>query len=111
MARKLTGNLGVGVGELAADDDSIRLCLVELAAGLVPLAEEVVDESLGALIQGLEVCRELGIDVPAEIKNKSATNLEYSIGGEGKCITRDEDGAAEERRRSPRWHACCSPFA
>ena len=54
---------------MAADDDLIRLCPVDLVAGLVLLAEEVTDECLGALIQGLEVGRELGIDVPVEIKN------------------------------------------
>jgi hypothetical protein len=37
--------------------------------GLIPLAEEIADETLGALVQGLEVGRELGVGVPAEIKN------------------------------------------
>ena len=63
-----TGDFGVGIGELAANDDLIHLCPVELVAGLVPLAEEVMDESLGALIQGLEVGRKLGVGVPAEIR-------------------------------------------
>ena len=67
-ARELTGNPSVSGGELAADDDLVRLCPIELAAGLVMLAEEVADEPLGALIQGLEVVGELGFDVPAEIK-------------------------------------------
>ena len=70
MARKLTGNLGVGVGELAADDDPVGLCRVEPAAGLIPLMEEVVDEPLGALFQGVKVRRELGVDVPTEYKNQ-----------------------------------------
>ena len=65
----LTGNLGVGVGELAADDDLICLRRVKLTVGLVALAEEVADERLGALIQGLEVGRELGVGIPTEIKN------------------------------------------
>jgi hypothetical protein len=56
----LTGNPSVGEGELAADDDLIRLRPIELAAGLI---------QLGALVQGLEVVRELGVGVPAEIKN------------------------------------------
>ena len=71
MARKLTGNPGVGVGELAVDDDPVGLCRVEPAAGLIPLTEEVADEPLGALIQGVKVRRELGVDVPTENKNQS----------------------------------------
>ena len=50
---ELTSDLGVGVGQLAADVDLIRLCSVEIAAGLGKLAEEVTDEPLGALIQVL----------------------------------------------------------
>ena len=65
----LTGNLGVGVGELATDDDLICLCPVEIAAGLVPLAEEVSTEVLSALVQGLEVGGEFAVGVPAEIKS------------------------------------------
>ena len=65
----LTGNPSVGEGELAADDDLIRLRPIELAAGLIPLAEEVADEPLGALVQGLEIVGEFGIGIPAEIKN------------------------------------------
>ena len=38
MVRK-TCDLGVGVGELAADDDLICLCPVKITAGLVALAE------------------------------------------------------------------------
>ena len=68
MQEKLTSDPGVGEGELAADDDLVRLCPIELAAGLITLAEEVADEPLGALIQVLEVCGKLGVGVPAEIK-------------------------------------------
>ena len=50
MARRLTGDPGVGGRELAADDDLVGLRHVDLAAGLVPLVEEVVDEPLGALV-------------------------------------------------------------
>ena len=63
----------------------IHLCRVELAAGLVLLAEEVTDEPLGALVWGLEVRRELGVDVPAEIKKPvMRCNLKYSMGRRGK---------------------------
>ena len=71
----LTGNLGVGVGELAAEDDLICLCPIEIAAGLVALAEEVADEPLGALIQVLEVGRELNSGVSAEMKEWSDADL------------------------------------
>ena len=50
MAKRHTGDPGVGVGELVVDDDPIRLRRIKLATGLVPLAEEVADEPLGALI-------------------------------------------------------------
>ena len=50
MIRELTCGLGVGAGELAADDDLVRPCLVEVAAGLVELAEEVADVVLGTRI-------------------------------------------------------------
>ena len=51
------------------DDDLVRLRPIELVAGLIPLAEEVTDEPLSALAQGLKVGGELGVGVPAEIKN------------------------------------------
>ena len=70
MARRLTGDPGVGAGELAAKDDMVGLRRVELAAGLVPLAKEVADEPLGALVQGMEDHWEIGIVVPTEIKNQ-----------------------------------------
>ena len=55
MARRLTGNPSIGIGELAADDDLIGLRRIELAAGLIPLVEEVADEPLGALVEDVEV--------------------------------------------------------
>jgi len=70
MARRLTGDPGVSGGELAADDDLVGLRHVELASGLVPLAKEVADEPLGALVQGMEVHWEIGIVIPTEIKNQ-----------------------------------------
>ena len=50
MARRLTSDPSIGIGELAADDDLIGLRRIELAAGLIPLVEEVADEPLGALV-------------------------------------------------------------
>ena len=50
MARGLTCDLGVGVGELAADDDLVCLRPVEVAVGFGELAEEVVDITLGTLV-------------------------------------------------------------
>ena len=50
MIRELTRGLGVGAGELAADDDLVRPCLVEVAAGLVELAEEVANVVLGTRV-------------------------------------------------------------
>ena len=50
MIPKLTCGLGVGAGELAVDDDLVRPCPVEVAVGLVELAEEVADVILGTLI-------------------------------------------------------------
>ena len=69
-ARKLTGDPGVGGGELATDDGLVGLRRIELAADLVPLVEEVADEPLGALVQGMEDHWEIGIVVPTEIKNQ-----------------------------------------
>jgi len=59
MARKLTCNLGVGIGELAADNDLVRLRPIEVTMGFGELAEEVADVVLSTLIQGLEVGGEL----------------------------------------------------
>jgi len=50
MVPKLTCGLGVGAGELAADDDLVRPCLVEVTTNLVELAEEVADVLLGACV-------------------------------------------------------------
>ena len=55
MVPKLTCGFGVGTGELAADDDLVRPCLVEVAIDLVELAEEVVDVLLGACVQDPKV--------------------------------------------------------
>ena len=79
-SRGLTSDPGVGEGELATDDDLIRLRPIELAAGLIALAEEVADEPLGALVQGLEVVEELGIGIPTEIKNWLDADLKCGIG-------------------------------
>ena len=68
MLQELIGYFGVGIGELAADDDLVRLRLVEIAAGLGELTEEVVDEPLGALVQVLEVGGELNGGVSAEMR-------------------------------------------
>ena len=82
MVRGRTCNLGVGEGELAADDDLICLRPVNIAAGLIALAEEVMDEPLGALIQVLEVGGELGVGVPTEIRKWSDACLKCSISRE-----------------------------
>ena len=37
------------------DDNLVRLCPVEITAGLGKLAEEVSDEPLGALVQSLKL--------------------------------------------------------
>ena len=55
MAGNLTGSFGVGVGEVATDDDLMRLRPVKIAAGFVELAEKVMDVVLSALVQGLKV--------------------------------------------------------
>jgi len=107
---KLTCNLGVGVGELAADDDLIRLRPVKVTAGLVALAEEVADEALGGLIQILEVGGDLGVGISVEMRRWLDADLKCSIGEKEKRLTRGEDGAAEERRKNLRRHACCWPF-
>ena len=75
------------------------------------MAEEVADEPLGALIQVLEVGREIGVDVSAKMRKWSDADLRCSIDKKEKHLTRGEDGAAEEHRRNPRRHACCLPSA
>ena len=96
---------------MVADDNLIRLCPVEVAAGFGELAEEVADVTLGALIQVLEVGGELNGGVSAEMRKWSEEDLRCSIDKKMKHLTRGEDGAAEERRRNPHRHACCWPFA
>ena len=76
--RSLTGSSGVGVGELAADDDLIRLRPVEVTTGFGELAEEVVDITLGTLVQGLEVGGELNGGVSAGMRSDG--NLRCNIG-------------------------------
>ena len=70
-----------------------------------------MNEPLGALIQLLEVGRELNGGVSTEMRKWSEADLRCSIDKKEKHLTRGEDGAAEERRRRPRRHACCWPFA
>jgi len=94
MAGKLTCDLGVGVGELAADDDLVRLCRVKVAAGFGVLAEEVADVALGTLVQGLEVGEELDGGVSAEMR--SDRDLRCSIGRRMNVLPE----AGTERRRS-----------
>ena len=50
MIPELTCGLGVGAGELAADDDLVRLRPVEVTTGFGELAEEVADVALGTLV-------------------------------------------------------------
>ena len=68
MIRELTCGLGVGADELAADDDLVRPCPVEVAVGLVELAEEVADVVLGTRIQYPEVG---GSSMAAYLQKKS----------------------------------------
>ena len=96
---------------MAADDDLIHLCPVEVTAGFGELAEEVVDVTLGALIRVLEVGGELNGGVSREMRRWSEAYLRDGIDKQERHLTRGEDGAAEERRRNPRRRACCWPFA
>ena len=91
MARKLTCNLGVGIGELAADDDLICLCPVKVTRGPRCIAEKVADEALGAHIQVLEIGGELGVGVSAKMRRWSDADLKCGIG---------EKETRTERRRS-----------
>ena len=50
MIPELTCGLGIGTGELAANDDLVRPCPVEVATGLVELAEEAADVLLSACV-------------------------------------------------------------
>ena len=92
---------------MAADDDLIHLCPVEVVAGFSDLAEVVADATLGALIQVLEVGGELDGGVSAEMRKWSEEDLRCSIDKKKKHLTQGEDGAAEERQRNPRQHASC----
>ena len=85
MAGRLTCDIGVSVGELAADDDLVCLRLVEVTAGLSKLAEKVADVALGTLIQGLEVGGKLDGGVSAEIR--SDEDLRCSIDKKDECLT------------------------
>ena len=108
MAGGLTCDLGVGVGELATDNDLVRLRPIEFTEGFGELAEEVADVTLGTLIQGLEVGGELDGGGSAEMKLDG--DLRCSIGGKTKCLTRGGDEEAEERQKIPHQRACCWPF-
>ena len=98
MAGRLTCDLGVGVGELVADDDLVRLRPVEVTAGFVKLAEEVTDVALSTLIQGLEVGGELAGGVSTKIRSDG--DLRCDFGGKVKYLTRGGDGAARSAGRS-----------
>ena len=79
MVPKLTCGLGVGAGELAADDDLVRPCPVEVATGLVELAEEVADVLLGACVQDPEVWGEFYGGVSIEKSRWSKADQRCSI--------------------------------
>ena len=97
MVGELTGSLGVGIGELAADHDLIRLHSVKVTADLVELAEEVADVVLGTRVQDLEIGEKLHGSVPTEKSRWSKADQECSI-------DREEDNVLPqtgmERRRS-----------
>jgi len=96
MAGKLTCDLGVGIGELATDNDLVRLRPIEVTAGFGELTEEVADVALGTLVQGLEVGGELDGGVSAEMKSDG--DLKCNIGEK----MNDLPEAGTERRRSTR---------
>ena len=75
------------------------------------MAEEVRDKPLGALVNVLEVGGKLNGGISTEMRRWSDTDLGCSIDKKDECLTRGEDGAAGERQRNPRRHACCWPFA
>ena len=109
MVGKLTCDLGVGIGEVVADNDFVRLRPIKVTAGFGELAEEVADVALGKLVQGLEVGGELDGGVFAEMRSDG--NLRCSTDRKGEYLTQGGDGAAEERRKNLRQHACCWPSA
>ena len=76
MIPELTCGLGIGAGELAADDDLVRSCPVEVTVGLVELAEEVADVVLGTRVQDPEVRGEFHGSVPTEKSRLSKADQE-----------------------------------
>ena len=96
-AKKLTGYSGVGGGKLAADDDLVRPCPVEIATGHVELAEEVADVLLGACVQDPEVWGEFHGGVSTEKSRWSKAYQRCSIDREE---TNDLAQTRVERRRS-----------
>ena len=97
MIRELTCGLGVGAGELVADDHLVCPCPVKVAAGLVELAEEVADVVLGTRVQDLEIGEKLHGSVPTEKSIWSKADKKCSI-------DREEDNilpqTGTQRRRS-----------
>jgi hypothetical protein len=79
MVPKLTCGLGVGTGELAADDDLVHPCPDEVATGLIELAEEVADVLLGACVQDPEVWGEFHGSVSTEKSRWSKVDRRCSI--------------------------------
>ena len=79
MVPKLTCGIGVGTGELAANDDLVRPCPVEVATDLVYLAEEVADVLLGACVQDPEVLGEFhgGVSTEKSRWSKSRSEMQH----------------------------------
>ena len=102
MARKLTCGLGVGVGELATDDDLFRLCPVKVVAGLNELAEEVANVALSTLVQGLEVGGDLSGGVSAEMRMWSRADLRFGIDKKNDILPK---AWTKRRRGDGRTHA------
>ena len=94
MVGKLTCDLGVGIGEVVADNDFVRLRPIKVTAGFGELTEEVADVALGTLVQGLEVGGELDGGVSTEMKSDG--DLKCNIGEK----MNDLPEAGAERRRS-----------
>ena len=97
MVPKLTCGVGVGAGELVADDDLVCPCPVEVAMDLVELAEEVADVLLGACIQDPEVWGEFHGGVSTEKSICSKEDQRCSIDREE---NNDLPQTRAERRRS-----------
>ena len=64
---------------MAADDDLVRPCPVEVATGLVELVEEVADVLLGACVQDPEVWGEFYGGVSIEKSRWSKADQRCSI--------------------------------